>query len=1564
MMKYKYKKSQIFGKRLNVPKQILQSIYHCTLHFSEYIEYKLEDKVPIDCLIKSDREIVERFGIEACEKLDWELLNHHFYHPNGFNVRSLLMEIDPKIEDINSALYKLIEEKIDPRDYSPKMKAAYSKRFFSREEIDQVSPNTFQQALMSEFNDGELSLEVLIRHWELFKDKDLTLCLRLDSDNDYEITSDELKQFMEKYQTLVPLISEHGNFYDFIHHISLCKEEEEQQEFIKSFTDGLLEKTLQDPRIYSRLKLTEEEYHIIFRYSSFEEYFTKVHSSYYSQILMNELKTLPDDYLETMPIPITALFESDVIFFVIRFGLKNIYDFDNECEHYFTSNDCEMLRLMDPVYFHYAGDEIDPRTADENYHKNPYTKEEFYEAMRRMLVHGPTGGSYFDNVPSYRTLGGAFRSRFHELFLADDAPQELQDLFYTKSLTPQVIREHPEYIDFLRGKNMRTAFKSRYVKVGLQYGEYQDLYDFMSDRTNFDELIQFLVEYGDILDAIYDPAYYGTFEYEIKYAEDDDLQAVQKKIGENFRKIVIQRGISYSEQAPKALREQYPNMFLREDAPQELKDAFYSRTIDANFMLSNPVYIDYLRDLDLEVLFKYMPIQARPLFYHIRRIPDDFEDFDMLSDEDEAEDSIDENIDEAISSGQGVTLVKAIKHTFGQEEAFDILLSYGKYLEVAYQEKLFNEFKYNPNCSKEELLNSFDKRVYQVIISGAATYDENVPEHFREKHPNLFLDKNAPKEIRDKFYNREFTLEDFNDNPDLLETCGTTNIVCGFPTSLSWMIPLFEKEENQKIANFNRLKVIAAYTKIHDVALQQAFQEFVMDAGADLDMDKIEFVSDVLSRLSLSNSSEIFTFRKQLAVQILKSDNPIETLNRIEAVFIKNNIPTVGKIFSCFQILHPDFQGFDFNNSMVSPTLKEASTRRKKILVFSDLIKASLGSNNRSINQYLDNIELGSSLYSRIRAGEIQFDELFDKDKEELQTFRNHLVTLYNSSAKSKIEGKTFVASSDVLNDIIELSKALSPDGSLDYNLGDRVIDMFCGFTGIHTIEEARSYIHQKVHSADSRNRDAATHDMTLEPGDLVKGIGSISYLGTILQNGSVSKEFLGANANSDCTPLDTDASMILSNEGSTSEKISRTTAASYGPIWIVLKKSDKFITTRTHQGEHFSVDTRNTSKMELFYTGVCGESHYGIRTGFASSDIDYIVMDSYDPRVGLEIAMNGFYIPIANSGGKIIFTPDDYDRLREKMQGLSYYGETEYHFSDHLVTEDTREYALQIESSNEEVKLKRERINQIIQKSLDELGLKLKTEIDGNLSEGFVELIDTGSTGRGTNKPGDGDFDFMMRLDRSILLDRAKLDLFKQTLLKNLGKDHNAEITGSGDFRLKGVEIAEGVTVDIDITFAEKTDKVVYSTDMALQDRLETIKTTNPEKYPYVVANILLAKRILKEAEVYKPNRGEVPQGGLGGVGIENWILQNGGSFEDAARSFLATAEGRSFEEFQRAYPIWDFGENHLAEKRGHYAHDNFVSGNMSPDGYERMIKALRAYLDKIDKQRATIDEEEKKRG
>ena len=125
-----------------------------------------------------------------------------------------------------------------------------------------------------------------------------------------------------------------------------------------------------------------------------QEYFKKAspYSDYYIDKIFEELGELPHDYIFDIPIPFNVLKNSDVLSFIGIYGLKNTVDFDNECGHFFTKDECNMLKLMYEMYMHYGGNEHDPNKYiytrnpyDENgnYVNRLYTKDEFYEAIKR-----------------------------------------------------------------------------------------------------------------------------------------------------------------------------------------------------------------------------------------------------------------------------------------------------------------------------------------------------------------------------------------------------------------------------------------------------------------------------------------------------------------------------------------------------------------------------------------------------------------------------------------------------------------------------------------------------------------------------------------------------------------------------------------------------------------------------------------------------------------------------------------------------------------------------------------------------------------------------------------------------------------------------------------------------------------------------------------------------------------------------------------------------------------------------------------------------------------------------
>ena len=856
------------------------------------------------------------------------------------------------------------------------------------------------------------------------------------------------------------------------------------------------------------------------------------------------------------------------------------------------------------------------------------------------------------------------------------------------------------------------------------------------------------------------------------------------------------------------------------------------------------------------------------------------------------------------------------------------------------------------------------------------------------------------------------------------------------------------------------LAIIDGYSSVgegsHWNSPHNIFGKYVSSHYDELTAEQIRWTANIITRLANSNASELSERSEAFAGELLKldSDKIPEALTRIEDIYIHNHLPYVGKNYLVFRIMHPsDNLEEDFSFSpydKISPVLQQATgdirsgkldqmLNSRDAIIISDLLRASFGSNNRSIREYLATLKNGQALLDQLSSGELDWDtfnqptNLMDKDTkanyDTLSTFAWHLATIYNSTLPGKEHPYQLIhqqADQDVNNalqaDFTNLTSLIKPNSR--YTLADRAVRYFAHFVGIEDLAGAERYMDNIVKEADARNRKTAeylatTKEPKLQPGDLVKGMGGtdgygIRYLSYAFQNGSISKEYLGDASRSDTTPLDTDLSVVLNYSGDTrtiNHAMRPMLADGYGcGLWTVLRSDeatgeDRFIVTRRNRHEadqdiydpDDDPDSRHKrealTKLEAFATGVDGYDHYGIRTGFGMNKVDYCVTDStridstpVSEVTKLEIALNGFYTPIVDRDSEeLIFTPDDYDKMRAQMSGLSYYRTGDYQFapdselelgeltldkeslsavsapslsstsddaqgassSSITIPSTTTIIISELPTSIAETDHKHEVINQVVKQavtSIPELNLSYKDYLDGDLTENIVEMIDTGSTGRQTNAPGSGDFDYVARLDRSILNNPTKKQQIADALLTAFGRENDGSAIVNGNLRLKQVSI-DGLTepADIDITFVQKTNKVQYSTDMALTDRLTNIKKQSEHKYRQVLANIIYAKQFLKAAGAYKPRRSPEAKGigGLGGVGIENWVLQHGGSFRQAARDFLAVADNySSFEDFRTYYPVWDYGENHKGIRSK--PHDNFVADNMNQEGYDRMKQAL----------------------
>lgn len=727
----------------------------------------------------------------------------------------------------------------------------------------------------------------------------------------------------------------------------------------------------------------------------------------------------------------------------------------------------------------------------------------------------------------------------------------------------------------------------------------------------------------------------------------------------------------------------------------------------------------------------------------------------------------------------------------------------------------------------------------------------------------------------------------------------------------------------------------------------------------DKDVDR-EKIIDIDSYDQLKNSSAIDI---NSIIQNLYSKcqgKSKEEFNQLLAetynLFTYNNVPEFMKNFRIFQL----GAYYDKKNERIT-SFQGKTIEERDSLILEDLFKISLDSNNESLRDFANIILEGKKITTKIQANpEEKIKSLSVEELALLNQYRDTLFDLHNLTKEIRKTDKPRVEkTADVLKDIRKLIAVYSDNKGNNTNSRNIVFnpnkimdELFGGFITTSIRPKAMlEYMDRRKAESDERHlrieqqlRDGTMH---LEAGDFVKGIQYFDdYLPSMLCDGVKGGEFNQEHSHSDATPLDADFGYVskanLKQENATDYQIISTTISSgYGDNYIVLKQYADRLQDRSRE----SFDQGTFTGSPDYYSKTNGEDQSNsdryIRTGIPVTDIDYIVSRDWNPKNGYEMAMAGIYIPVINHKGEIVFSSDEYRRIRDEMRGLSHYGAENIQVSPDAQNMDAL-YAVyrgvskktpeEIEAEVDTVRglvdgkpdsvteQKKNATTKFIRDFFKKQGIRVADDLSQNLASQSVELIDTGSTGRGTNVPGDGDFDFMLRHNLPPEIITALADKVK-TL-----QTSDSEFISVGDgFRTKNITLPTGEVVDIDVTAAKKSLALSYSSDMCVRDRLENIRENSPESYNYVKANIIMAKKILKSLGIYKKlgSDGATEHGGFGGIGVENWILQNGGSFKTAIDTFLEAADkAESYDEFKKIYPIFDFGFNH---REGNIRHDRF---------------------------------------
>lgn len=514
---------------------------------------------------------------------------------------------------------------------------------------------------------------------------------------------------------------------------------------------------------------------------------------------------------------------------------------------------------------------------------------------------------------------------------------------------------------------------------------------------------------------------------------------------------------------------------------------------------------------------------------------------------------------------------------------------------------------------------------------------------------------NLSDEIKRNYCNGQISDSDIKNNPSLLTILDDDVINKIIKNSeLNELTEMLKNNGNVDAAKHIIEKYFNNSGKLND-PMEGMVNYLLLNSD---NLNNLNVALEMLENIERINALEITRFSKgtNFWEYLFQQNNPLQYLEQLEKDFSNDSMPDFAKNFVVFLSDYCDYHDY-FDDSYkgrgsghLSPLLKLGdSALREKLVMFSDCFKCTLGSNSSNVVNYLNDLEEGEKIYRKVKDEGISYADLSFEEKQQLDKFASSLDTSYRYSFLGMAD-ENLPQNNDTIQFIDELSKRMGVKNSIS----DRVIEMYGQFSNIRTIEEVRDYMKTQTEKANERNRNNVNENQFVRTnnGYLIKGIPNddLDYkvLQSILENGVLPGEFRMANPDEN-TPFDADVSYKkrLSDE-----------LYFGGEYQLIFKVDDRFVVTSNIEqqkdytkitDEHIMDDNGIIDpRYEVYNTATV----QGIRTGIPSTEIDAIMVygDTYDSNMAYAIATAGFYIPIINRGGKVLFTEEMYDNLRNSM--------------------------------------------------------------------------------------------------------------------------------------------------------------------------------------------------------------------------------------------------------------------------------------------------------------------------
>lgn len=487
------------------------------------------------------------------------------------------------------------------------------------------------------------------------------------------------------------------------------------------------------------------------------------------------------ELLEKRPIDLIYMgdYGKDKKRFIERYGIDNIIALDEETGGMFS----HQMWQQDIYLTLLACAEKNAPKLDED---KILTYEDFKNRMYEILLHArdDDGLLLTRDYPGYDFIHGKFREEHPDIFLDGDLPGEVKEKFYTRSMTAETIRQNPELIQLLQGKDLSRVFLRKMTmtaglglimmgKDGRPAGGIPNIVNmpkYLSGKLGQEEFLKICADYGECLDHI-----------KIVTENETTVESIKEIIDQALYKQIKEYGMEYFEELPLSFHEKHPELFLPKEIDEDIRRRFYKGSLIYSDIRKNPQIKELLLTKDLSVGFGKLKFHESFLFIT---------------------DSHREN-------------AAPIWEKLSEREIMDLAERYGDYLRGV------NDDVFIEGQTEQDRISAIQAEIeYNILnryiierqqfgtprkrVRKYSSFNEDVPEFFKDKHPEMFLDTNAPKELKDAFYDSgKISFKLIKEHPEWREFLQGKDLRRAFPEEYSELFRIFDSATLLKLGTRN-----------------------------------------------------------------------------------------------------------------------------------------------------------------------------------------------------------------------------------------------------------------------------------------------------------------------------------------------------------------------------------------------------------------------------------------------------------------------------------------------------------------------------------------------------------------------------------------------------------------------------------------------------------------------------------------------------------------------------------------------------------------------------------------